>query len=192
MACSTQGGGCKPCAGTWIALAFLAVAFGYTLFRSGGSGAGRMIEPAEREVLAGLAAPDLDGKLWKLDDHRGRVVLVNFWATWCPPCRAELPALSAVAKKYGSQGLETVGISVDDEAGEQLRSFITERGIPYPILIAEGVSLPVDVSVIPITLLVDREGRVARRYQGEVTERELNPAIEHLLAEAQPTAAAAQ
>jgi cytochrome c biogenesis protein CcmG, thiol:disulfide interchange protein DsbE len=138
---------------------------------------------SERKAGGGFALPDLDGKVWKLDEHRGQVVLVNFWATWCPPCRAETPGLVRLANEYRSQGLEVVGISLDEDTGA-IRPFIDDYQIPYPILLpSDQANLPLLVEVLPTTLLYDRQGRMAKRYVGGVAESIFKADVERLLAE---------
>jgi cytochrome c biogenesis protein CcmG, thiol:disulfide interchange protein DsbE len=110
-------------------------------------------------------------------------VLVNFWATWCPPCRAETPGLVRLANEYRSQGLEVVGISLDEDTGA-IRPFIDDYQIPYPILLpSDQANLPLLVEVLPTTLLYDRQGRMAKRYVGGVAESIFKADVERLLAE---------
>lgn len=138
---------------------------------------------SERKASESFALPALDGKVWKLDEHRGQVVLVNFWATWCPPCRAETPGLVRLANDYRSQGLEVVGISLDEDTGA-IRPFIDEYQIPYPILLpSDQANLPLLVEALPTTLLYDRQGRIAKRYVGGVAESIFKADVERLLAE---------
>lgn len=142
------------------------------------------VAPASgRKAGEGFALHDLDGNLWRLDERRGRVVMVNYWATWCPPCRAEMPGLVRLANDYRAADLEVVGISFDEDAGA-IRSFIEEYKVPYPIL------LPIDkmnhtlvVEVLPTTVLYDRQGRVAKLYTGAVSEAVFRADVESLLGE---------
>ena len=103
---------------------------------------------------------DLTGKTWKFSDLRGKVVLLNFWATWCPPCRKEMPDLEALYEKFSPQGLVILGIS-DDEPGK-VRPFIRDRNVTFPVLLDRGgkVSKALVVEGIPKTFIYDREGKL--------------------------------
>jgi thiol-disulfide isomerase/thioredoxin len=137
-----------------------------------------------RQPLKSFAMTDLDGKTWRPEDHRGKVLLINIWATWCPPCRAETPDLVEVANKYAPKGLDAVGISVDRAGAEaSVKAFVESYRIPYPMVLATTGQLPVETETIPVTLLVDRRGKVAQRFDGAVDPRELSAAVERLLGE---------
>lgn len=141
--------------------------------------------PDERRPMSELAMPDLGGNIWQLSDHRGKVVLVNFWATWCPPCRAETPALVDLANHYADKGVQVVGISLDQGGADPVRKFAADYRIPYPILMPPADSRwPSAISAIPTTFLVDRHGRTARKYVGAVSEQTFRQDIDRLLVEA--------
>ncbi len=138
---------------------------------------------SERGAPKDFALPSLDGRTWSLDAHRGQVVLVNFWATWCPPCRMETPSLVALKTEYKSRPFEIVGINMDDDQGK-VAPFVKEYGINYPVLLPSGpLTFAGDVSALPTTILLDRQGRVARQYVGMISERAVRADIEQLLAE---------
>ena len=139
---------------------------------------------AERRPLPELNLPDLHGNRWKLSERRGRVVLMNFWATWCPPCREETPVLVRLTQEYRRRGLETVGIALD-EAGQEglIRQFLREFRVTYPIIRPVPGSLLAQMQPLPTTLLIDRQGRLAKKYVGAITEDILREDIEALLAE---------
>jgi peroxiredoxin len=107
-----------------------------------------------------FALSDLSGHSWNMADLRGRVVLVNFWATWCPPCRKEIPSLQALAARFGPQGLVVLGIS-DEEAGKVER-FVREHTVSYPVLLDPGraVNTAFAIQGIPKTFVYDRTGRL--------------------------------
>ncbi len=147
---------------------------------------GSPTEAAGRGAPRDFSLPALDGRTWSLASHRGEVVLVNFWATWCPPCRMETPALVALKNRYKSRPFEIVGISMDDDEST-VGPFAKQYAINYPILLPSGPqTFGDDVSALPTTILVDRQGRVARQYVGMISERAVAADIEQLLAERGP------
>jgi len=127
---------------------------------------------------------DLAGSRWQLSDRRGKVVLVNFWATWCPPCREETPGLVRLYRDYKAKGVDMVGISMDDDPKEAVPPFLRKYGVPYPVLVPDSsFALSNEVDSLPTTLLIDRQGRVAKVYVGAVGEDELGQELETLLRE---------
>jgi peroxiredoxin len=115
----------------------------------------------------GRLAPDfelrsLDGKSVRLSDFHGKVVLLNFWATWCVPCKAEMPWFVELQNKYRTEGLQVVGIAMDDASQQDLRKFTNDLGVNYPILI--GTDTVGDsyggVQFLPFSLYISRDGRV--------------------------------
>lgn len=114
----------------------------------------------ERRQDVDFALTDLGGKSWKLSELRGKVVVVNFWATWCPPCRKEMPDLEALYNQFKGQGLVVLAISDEDAA--KVRPFIAEREVTYPILLDPGrkVNDLFQVDGIPKTFVYNREGKL--------------------------------
>src|SRR5438067_2199529 len=139
------------------------------------------------------SAPDvqfskLDGSPLKLKDLRGRVVLLNFWATWCIPCRSEIPSLSAMQKDFESRGLSIIGVSYDDTADlvQQFQKDIPQR---YQVVLGGrevGADLP--ASPLPTTYIIDRDGRIREKIIGERTRTQFESSIKPLLEESQATA----
>ena len=130
---------------------------------------------------------DLQGQVIRLSDLRGQVVLLNFWATWCPPCRAEMPSMQALYQKYREQGLAILAISSDVEGKDRVAPFIEKRGFSFPVLVdpRNVVGTRVRVGGIPTSYLLDKQGRVVGR---DVGARNWNSAkmrrrIDQLLAE---------
>jgi cytochrome c-type biogenesis protein len=139
------------------------------------------------------AAPDvqftkLDGSPFRLQDLRGRVVLLNFWATWCIPCRSEIPSLSAMQKDLDAQGLSIIGVSYDDTA-DLIQQF--QKDIPQSYQIVLGgreVGSQLPASPLPTTYIIDRQGRIRDKLIGERTRAAFESIIKPLLDEAQTTA----
>ena len=141
-------------------------------------------EPAaQRKPLSELKLPDLGGREWRLSEQRGKVVLVNIWATWCPPCREETPLLVRLANDYKAKGLEVVGVSLDQGGKEVIEEFVAEYKVPYPILLPVPGSALTRVEPIPTTILIDRQGRLAKKYVGAVPKSIIKTDVESLLAE---------
>ena len=145
---------------------------------------GALTPVAQRKTLADVSMSDLKGRSWRLSDHRGQVVLLNFWATWCPPCREETPDLVRLSKSYPENKLDIVGVSMDEGRPAAVRQFVAEYKIPYVVSMAgDSLSLASGLQGIPTTLLVDREGRVAKKYVGATSERAFRADVDALLHE---------
>lgn len=116
---------------------------------------------------------------------RGKVVLVNVWATWCPPCRAEMPALQQLADAYAAEGMVLLGLSVDRGPAGKVDAFLAERGITYPVAIVgdDVIAAFGGVRGYPTSYLVDRQGVVQHTVMGPVAPLTLRPAIRRLLAD---------
>lgn len=119
------------------------------------------------EVAPPLQAQDLSGKPVNKENWAGKVVLVNFWATWCPPCREEIPELLALKKEYKDR-LEIVGISEDDDPPEDVLKFARQKGMTYPVVMAtpELVEAYGGVPALPTSFLIDTQGRVVQKHSG--------------------------
>jgi len=141
--------------------------------------------PTWHEPAPAFAVKTLEGGRLALRDLRGNVVLVNFWATWCPPCRREMPAFQAAYEAYGPRGFTVVGLSTDIGGRNAVRAYVKEAGVTYPVAMAsEGLRLSYGgVSMLPQSFLVDREGKVRKIVRGAFEEEALRRAVEELLAE---------
>jgi cytochrome c biogenesis protein CcmG/thiol:disulfide interchange protein DsbE len=141
---------------------------------------------ANRQAMSTAALPQLGGGEWRLADHRGQVVLINYWATWCEPCREELPGLMQVARESGAKGLAVVGVSLDTGADAQARvqQFATQYRLPYPVVFPDAMwNRHAGEVEIPTTVLVDRQGRIVKTYVGAVERRDFAKDVAALLAE---------
>jgi thiol-disulfide isomerase/thioredoxin len=132
--------------------------------RANGSGKGQLIG----NVAPDFELPALDGKNLRLSDLRGKAVLLNFWATYCGPCKIEMPWFVELQKEYGPQGFQIVGVAMDDASTEDIAKFAREMGVNYPILLGkESVGQSYGgVSVLPTTFFLDRDGKLIAREFG--------------------------
>jgi len=125
---------------------------------------------------------DMDGKNVNLADFKGKPVLIDFWATWCPPCRDAIPAIEKLHKAYSGKGLVVLGISLDQGGWDDVKSFIAEYGITYPILKGtEEVAAQYKVRTIPMLVIVDKEGKIYKRYLGFGDDEQLEKDIKSVL-----------
>lgn len=138
----------------------------------------------------GSLAPDvqvetLEGERFSLSDLRGQVVLVNFWATWCPPCRAEMPGFQDVYENRKMDGFVIVGLSTDRGPRGTVQSFLQKRGITYPVGMAtsEAISAFGGMRALPTSILIDASGRIRHEVAGIFAEPALRQAVDRLLAE---------
>ncbi len=130
---------------------------------------------------ADFALPDLHGKVHHLSDYRGRWVLVNYWATWCPPCREELPELEVLHDAEG-KGPVVLGVNLEDIDKAALSAFVDEQFLSYPILLAGARpahgQLLGPINGLPTSYLISPEGKVVARQEGPVTARDIEDFIE--------------
>jgi peroxiredoxin len=141
------------------------------------------LAPGDR--IREFTLPDTEGRAQASSQWAGRVRVVNFWATWCPPCRREIPALVGLQQDYGARGLQVIGIAMEDAAS--VAAFAREAGIDYPLLVGEqavaelATALGNPHGALPYTVVIDRGGRIAHQQAGEVTRERLVPILEGLL-----------
>lgn len=139
------------------------------------------------QKLPEFSLPDLSGKQRNIKEWQGKVLVINFWATWCPPCLKEMPEFEAMQQKYSSKGLQFLGIALDDP--EPVKEFITQKKINYPILIGQdqGTKLAYSfgnvVNTVPFTVIVDNKGMIVKRQMGALTKEELLKIVMPLLHE---------
>jgi thiol-disulfide isomerase/thioredoxin len=130
-----------------------------------------------------LTLRDLHGRTVRLSDYRGRILLLNFWATWCPPCRAETPDLIRLQREHAAQGLQVIGITYPPESRAATRRFVRSFKINYPIL--EGTratkSLFIAGETLPVSVVIDREGKVCAVIEGILLPEEFDEKIKPLL-----------
>jgi peroxiredoxin len=146
-----------------------------------------------RAVLApDFSLPDADGNLRRLSSFRGRVVLLNFWATWCPPCRSEMPSLEALYQAYKHQGFEVLAVASDAQGVDVVQPFVAQHRLTFPTLLdtTTHVTRVYGVTTLPTTYVLDREGRLVSVEIGrrDWTEAEARALIASLLDGSRPAA----
>ncbi|RMF87755.1 MAG: TlpA family protein disulfide reductase [Nitrospirae bacterium] len=134
-------------------------------------------------TLPALTLTDLSGHTLDLAALKGKVVIIDFWATWCPPCREAIPDLIDLKRRYGPKGLEVVGISLDENPDRVLPRFVRDFGINYPVVKGneEIAGAFGGILGLPTTFVVDREGKVRSHFMGYVDKRRMEAAITGLL-----------
>ena len=136
----------------------------------------------DRKSAAELRLQDSNGKQADLRDYRGKVVVVDFWATWCHGCKEEIPWFADFERKYGKQGLSVIGISLDGDGWKAVKPFIKAEAIPYRILLGnDSTAKAYGIVQMPDTFVIDRKGRIAATYVGMVDRRGLDRNIQTLL-----------
>jgi len=148
------------------------------------------VPAASAGKLQGQPAPDftlqtLDGKTVKLSDFRGKAVLLNFWATWCEPCKVEMPWFVDFEKKYGSQGLQVLGVAMDDASPAEVSAFAQKMGVNYPVLMGkEEVGAQYGgIDYLPSTFYISRDGKILDHVFGLVSRSEIESNIHKALSE---------
>jgi thiol-disulfide isomerase/thioredoxin len=135
--------------------------------------------------LWALSLPDLAQKRHPLNEWRGKVLVVNFWATWCPPCREEIPGFVRMSQKYSNSGVQFVGISID--SADKVRDFAAQYAINYPLLIGDSAALQIASAFgnraqgLPFTIILDRSGATRRVRLGQLEEHELDTILAKMM-----------
>ena len=135
--------------------------------------ASRVRPSSERKPAPEFTLKDSDGKTVQLSDYRGKVVLLNFWATWCGPCKIEIPWFIDFERRFKDQGFAVVGISMDEDGWNAVKPFISEAEMNYRVLLGNDTvaQLYGGVDALPTTFIIDREGKVAAVHSGLVSRR---------------------
>lgn len=146
--------------------------------------------PNEATITSASSTPSpawelrgVDGKPVKSSDFAGRVVILDFWATWCGPCRMEIPGFIELQKQYADKGLVVVGVSLDQDGASVVKPFMDKIGINYPVVLGDEtiVSAFGGVEGIPTTFIIDRNGQIVRKHVGYTEKAELEAEIKPLL-----------
>lgn len=136
-------------------------------------------------VRPGFSLPDLDGKTRSISEWDSKVILLNFWATWCPPCRREMPAFVELKEELANKPFEIIGVAIDRPG--PVRDFIDEIGVEYPILVGEinGIRIMQDygnqLGTLPYTVIIDQKQQIVRVFRREVHKEDILQAIGPLL-----------
>lgn len=169
----------------WILFAVIAAGALAAGLYYGRQGTTSAPEPAAAAALAGLVLPDPQGKEQRLDQWRGKVVIVNFWATWCAPCREEMPEFMKAQTEHGPKGLQFVGIAVDQ--ADKVSQFATEIGLNYPTLVGGFGAMELSKTLgnalmaLPFTVVLDRKGAIAHTQLGVLKPDKLEAIVRQLL-----------
>lgn len=145
------------------------------------------ILPDNRQSIMDLQLPDLTGEVRNLYDHHDKVVLLTFFATWCPQCNAELPQLVHIQEQYQRRGFTVVAVSIDQDAKEEVQQWVTEKQLNYPVLHDQAFSVrnSHDISLVPTIYVLDKNMKLAAKVIGEINwqSEEATQLIDSLLAE---------
>jgi len=138
---------------------------------------------ADEAHAPGFSLLNLSGDLVSLSDYRGKVVLINFFATYCPPCRVEMTDFVNLQKMYAKKGFTVIAISVDNEPQKMLPAFIERLGLNFPVLLATTKVLKDygNIYALPSTFILDRDHKIVRKITGMVNQEEMEPVIKDLL-----------
>jgi len=132
-----------------------------------------------------LKLRNLDGRPFNIADYKGKVVLLNFWATWCAPCRAEIPDLIKLQKKYGKKGLQIIGIAYPPEKLSEVRRFARKFGVNYPVALGSKSDKTrfTAAETLPMTIVIDRGGKVRDTVEGVMYGDEFDEKVKPLVLE---------
>jgi peroxiredoxin len=165
--------------------AALLIAFGLSVPNTSAQIAnGKLHTPKDRKVAPDLGLQDSEGKRATLEEYRGKVVLLDFWATWCHGCKEEIPWFAEFQRKYGNEGLSVVGVSLDEDGWKVVKPFIKATSVPYRIVLGNpSTAKAYAIAQMPDTFLIDRQGHIAATYVGMVDRNNLEKNIRELLAQ---------
>jgi len=140
-------------------------------------------DTGDRKKAPDFSLKDAHGNIVHLSDYKGKVVLLDFWATWCGPCNIEIPWFTDFERKYKDRGFEVLGVSMDDDGWKAINPFVAEKKINYRIVLGDDMTSDMygSVEALPTTFVIDREGRIASIHIGLSGKKEFEDAIEKLL-----------
>ncbi|HJT50472.1 MAG TPA: TlpA disulfide reductase family protein [Nitrosospira sp.] len=174
---------------TYTGVAVLALAAGLLLRGQLMTGAETGVETSVAakgaDAILGASLPDLEGNKQPISQWKGKVMVVNFWASWCVPCREEIPEFMELQKKYSDKGLTFIGIAVDQK--ERAAAFSKEMGINYPVLVGDMSAMALaeaagnTYGALPFTVIIDRGGKITGTKLGRLSQSKLEAMVEPLL-----------
>ncbi len=156
-----------------------------TLFARHQSQKQQATQTIAKAILPDFSLPDISGTQHAIDDWQGKILIINFWATWCPPCLKEIPGFISLQKEYADKNVQFIGIAIDQN--EPVADYIKMVNINYPILVAaeNGTELVVKLGntmkVVPYTLIVNSNSQIVYQHPGELSPQELRAHIEPLI-----------
>ncbi len=143
------------------------------------------IKANKKPIRPDFSLPDLEGELRSISDWNGKIIILNFWATWCPPCKKEMPAFVELQAKYAKQGVQFIGVAIDQK--NLVQDFVDSIGVTYPILIGELGALDINQQYgnsrgqLPYTIFINRQKQIVGVKRGEITKQQTEDAIKALL-----------
>ena len=149
----------------------LSVAGGFAMQRYLSNDQGKVVtDPAVGMQRVEFTARDANGEIRNINEWHGRIVFLNFWATWCPPCKEEIPHFIELQQEYGDQGLQFIGVAIDEH--DAVTEFVEAIGMNYPTMIVQqdGIELARrygnDIGALPYTVIIDRDGQISNTFKG--------------------------
>jgi len=169
----------------FFAIFFLVSGIAIFLFARPKSEDMKHAEFSDQQAAPDFVLKDVNGKDVKLSDFKGKIVVLNFWATWCGPCRKEIPDFIELQEEYGKEGLQFIGIALDQEGAAKVKPFVDKNKISYPILIGNNdiADKYGGMNAIPVTFLIDRKGMIRGHYIGMRQKSDLESMLVALLRE---------
>ncbi|HVO87065.1 MAG TPA: TlpA disulfide reductase family protein [Casimicrobiaceae bacterium] len=167
-----------------VIAAVVALALGVGVYRALSANSNRAQLERNAAALLAVELPDINGVPQKLSQYRGKVLFVNFWATWCAPCRDEMPEFIRAQAAQGAKGIQFAGIAVDQ--ADKVQRFAEEIGLNYPTLVGGLGAMELsrqlgnDLMALPFTVVLDRDGRIVHTHLGPLREAELQRLIKQL------------
>ena len=167
-----------------ILVGLTALALGFTAACATQATAGKVVkDDQDRKTAPEFELKDVSGKVVRLADYKGKVVLLDFWATWCGPCGIEIPWFVDFQRRYKDRGFEVLGVSMDDDGWKSITPFVTEKKINYRILLGDDKTGDQygGVEALPTTFVIDRDGKIASVHVGLTSRKDIEDAIQKLL-----------